>query len=164
MRALIQRVSSASVSVSGEVIGRINAGIVVFVGIHTQDGPAEAAWVADKIAHLRIFSDVDGKFNLSLLDTDGEVLLVSQFTLYGDARRGRRPSFTDAAAPQLAEPLVEQVGACLLQQGVKKVATGQFGAHMAVEIHNDGPVTIWLDSAVTRSGRVRLAAPDANSE
>ena len=92
MRALIQRVSSASVSVSGEVIGRINAGIVVFIGIHAQDGHAEAAWVADKIAHLRIFSDVDGKFNLSLLDTDGEVLLVSQFTLYGDARRGRRPN------------------------------------------------------------------------
>jgi len=163
MRALIQRVTHASVSVEGEETGRIADGIVVLVGIHSQDTTADAAWMAEKIAHLRIFSDSEGKFNLSLLDIDGEVLLISQFTLYGDARRGRRPSFSAAAAPAKAEPLVALVGEYLLQQGVAKVASGQFGAHMEVAIFNDGPVTIWLDSAISRSGQERMPAQSVES-
>ncbi|MHB9032841.1 MAG: D-aminoacyl-tRNA deacylase [Anaerolineae bacterium] len=154
MRALIQRVSGASVRVAEQVVGRIDQGLVVFLGVHAMDTAREAAWIADKIAHLRIFEDSEGKFNLSLLDVSGEVLLVSQFTLYGDARRGRRPSFSEAAAPDIAEPLVADTGAALRQLGIP-VASGIFGAHMLVEIANDGPVTIWLDSAVTRSGQPR---------
>ena len=147
MRALVQRVQRASVSVGSEVLGAIGPGLVVFVGIHHQDGEAEAAWLADKIAHLRIFADEAGKFNLSLLDISGEILVVSQFTLYGDARRGRRPSFSDAAVPERAAPLIERFCALLRECGIRQVATGRFQEHMMVTIHNDGPVTIMLDSA-----------------
>lgn len=164
MRALIQRVQRASVSEDGDVLGVIGPGLAVFVGIHHQDSEAEAEWLADKIAHLRIFSDEANKFNLSLLDTGGEILVVSQFTLYGDARRGRRPSFSSAAVPELAAPLIDRFCTLLRECGIQHVATGRFQAHMLVEIHNDGPVTIWLDSAVTRSGQIKVKpSSDANA-
>lgn len=144
MRALIQRVSRASVTVDGRVAGRIGRGFVVLLGVTHADGRAEADWVADRIAGLRVFEDEAGKMNLSLADVGGELLVVSQFTLYGDTRKGRRPSFTDAAAPQHAEPLVDYFVERLRDAGFT-VATGVFGAHMAVEIHNDGPVTLLVE-------------------
>ena len=144
MRAVVQRVRKASVSVGGEVVGAIGPGLVVLLGVKTGDTEAEAKWLANKIANLRIFSDQEGKFNLSALDVGGEALVVSQFTLYGDARKGRRPSFTEAAPPEVAEPLVEKFVEFLRAKGLK-VETGRFGAIMLVEIHNDGPVTIILE-------------------
>jgi len=144
MRALIQRVSRASVTVDGRVTGRIGRGLVVLLGVTHADGREEADWVAARIAGLRVFEDEAGKMNLSLADVGGELLVVSQFTLYGDTRKGRRPSFTDAAAPQHAEPLVDYFLERLREAGFT-VATGVFGAHMAVEIHNDGPVTLWVE-------------------
>ncbi len=144
MRALLQRVSRASVTVDGRVVGRINRGFVVLLGITHADGLAEAEWVAAKIAGLRVFEDDGGKMNLSLADVGGELLVISQFTLYGDARKGRRPSFTDAAAPHQAEPLVDAFVDRLRGAGFT-VATGVFGAHMEVEIHNDGPVTLLIE-------------------
>jgi len=144
MRAVVQRVRKASVSVGGEVVGAIGPGLVVLLGVKTGDTEAEAKWLANKIANLRIFSDQEGKFNLSALDVGGEALVVSQFTLYGDAHKGRRPSFTEAAPPEVAEPLVEKCVECLRAKGLK-VETGRFGAIMLVEIHNDGPVTIILE-------------------
>lgn len=144
MRALIQRVSRASVTVDGRVTGRIGRGLVVLLGVTHADGRAEADWVAARIAGLRVFEDEAGKMNLSLADVGGELLVVSQFTLYGDTRKGRRPSFTDAAAPQHAEPLVDYFVERLREAGFT-VATGVFGARMAVEIHNDGPVTLWVE-------------------
>ena len=145
MRALVQRVTRGAVRVAGETVGAIGAGLVILVGVGEEDGPAEAAALANKIATLRIFGDAEGKFNLSLLDTGGAALVVSQFTLFADARKGRRPSFVRAAPPDRAEALVDAFAAALRAAGVT-VATGRFGAHMAVEIHNDGPVTIWLDT------------------
>ena len=144
MRAVVQRVRKASVSVGGEVVGAIGPGLVVLLGVKTGDTEAEARWLANKIANLRIFSDQEGKFNLSALDVGGEALVVSQFTLYGDAHKGRRPSFTEAAPPEVAEPLVEKFVEFLRAKGLK-VETGRFGAIMLVEIHNDGPVTIILE-------------------
>lgn len=144
MRVVIQRVTRASVSVEDQVIGAIGPGLVILLGVAHGDGEAEARWLADKIVNLRIFRDEDGKFNLSALDVGGEALVISQFTLLGDARRGRRPGFTDAAPPEVAEPLVDLFADLVRQQGVR-VATGRFGAHMLVEIHNDGPVTLVLD-------------------
>ncbi len=144
MRALLQRVSRASVTVEGRVVGRIGRGFVVLLGVTHSDGPAEAEWVAAKIAGLRVFDDDAGKMNRSLSDVGGELLVVSQFTLYGDARKGRRPSFTDAAAPHQAEPLVDAFVGLLREAGFT-VATGVFGAHMDVEIHNDGPVTLLIE-------------------
>jgi D-tyrosyl-tRNA(Tyr) deacylase len=144
VRAVLQRVSEAKVTVGGEVVGAIPTGLVVLLGIGRGDGEAEAQWMAQKIPHLRIFEDDDGKFNRSLLETGGQVLLISQFTLYGDARKGRRPSFTEAAEPDVAEPLVDRVAQLLTEHGVK-VASGKFQARMLVEIHNDGPVTVILD-------------------
>ncbi len=146
MKALLQRVTRASVTVAGEVVGSISRGLVVFVGVANGDTKADAQYLADKTANLRIFSDSEGKFNLSALDVRGELLVVSQFTLLADARKGRRPSFTDAAPPALAEELFN----CFLSQARStglKVETGRFQQHMLVEIHNDGPVTIMLDSA-----------------
>lgn len=144
MRALIQRVTHGSVTVEGDVVGRIGRGFVVLLGVtHTDDEPA-AEWVAAKVAGLRVFEDAQGKMNLSLADVGGEVLVISQFTLYGDARKGRRPSFTDAAAPSRAEPLVGHFVQTMRDLGLT-VATGVFGAHMAVEIHNDGPVTLMIE-------------------
>jgi D-aminoacyl-tRNA deacylase len=144
MRALLQRVSRASVSVNGQITGRIDQGFVVFLGVTHHDRLADADWISAKIAGLRIFDDGAGKMNLSLQEVEGSLLVISQFTLYGDARKGRRPSFTDAAPPELAEPLVEYVIDRLRQSGLT-VATGVFGAHMDVEIHNDGPVTLLIE-------------------
>ena len=139
VRAVVQRVSSASVSVDGERVASIGRGLLVLIGVHTDDEPAAAARVAHKLEALRVFEDADGKMNLSVRDVGGDVLVVSNFTLYGDARKGNRPSFIEAARPEHAEPLVEHVRELLGAQG------GVFGAHMAVELVNDGPVTIVLE-------------------
>jgi D-tyrosyl-tRNA(Tyr) deacylase len=144
MRAVVQRVLQAQVSVDGRIVGAIQSGLAVLLGIGQGDGEEQAQWMANKIANLRIFSDENGKMNRSVLDMGGQVLLVSQFTLYGDARKGNRPGFTEAALPAVAEPLVNRVAQLLQQAGVP-VASGQFQAHMLVEIHNDGPVTILLE-------------------
>jgi D-tyrosyl-tRNA(Tyr) deacylase len=144
MRAVVQRVNKASVTVDGEVVGAIGPGLMVLLGVTHADGQAEAEWLARKIAGLRIFEDSAGKLNLSLLDVEGQALVVSQFTLYADARKGRRPSFVDAAQPEIAEPLVRQFAEALRRTGIS-VEMGVFGAHMLVEIFNDGPVTLILD-------------------
>ena len=144
VKAVVQRVTRAQVSVDGQVVGAIQTGLVVLLGIGRGDGESEAQWMASKIPHLRIFSDAEGKFNRSLLDVGGAILLISQFTLYGDAQKGRRPGFTEAAPPEVAEPLVDRVAQLLAEAGVQ-VARGRFRAHMLVEIHNDGPVTILLE-------------------
>ena len=146
MKAVIQRVSKASVSVDAETVGSIGPGLVVLLGVAQGDTVDDARRLAEKTAGLRIFSDAEGRFNLSLLDSGGEALVVSQFTLLADSRKGRRPSFTRAAPPEEAEPLVGEYEAALRRLGVR-VAGGRFGAHMQVEILNDGPVTIILDSA-----------------
>ena len=145
MKALLQRVTSASVSVAGEVVGRIGPGLVVFVGIAQGDTEKDAQFLVQKTANLRIFADEEGKFNLSALDVKGELLLVSQFTLLADTRKGRRPSFVEAAPPAQAEELFEQFVEQARATGLK-VETGRFQQYMQVEIHNDGPVTILLDS------------------
>ncbi len=146
MRALVQRVSGASVTVDGEVIGQIGRGLVVLLGIATWDGEDEARYIVDKTVNLRIFPDEEGRFNRSALDAGAELLVVSQFTLYGDTRRGRRPSFTDAAPPERAQELFQRTVELFRESGLK-VETGRFQAHMLVSIQNDGPVTIMLDSA-----------------
>lgn len=145
MRALIQRVSRASVSVDGEIVGAIGRGFLVLLGVTREDGEEEAAYLARKIAGLRIFEDDAGKMNRSLADVGGAVLAVSQFTLYGDARKGRRPSFVNAARPQQALPLYERFCTLLREEGVP-VEEGVFQAEMAVELVNDGPVTLWLET------------------
>ncbi len=144
MRALLQRVSKASVVVEGEVVGAIDRGFVILLGVSHTDTEREAAWLATKVAGIRLFEDDQGKMNASLADVDGAFLVVSQFTLYGDARKGRRPSFIGAARPEQAEPLVAYFCDQLRQKGFS-VATGVFGAHMQVEIHNDGPVTMMIE-------------------
>ncbi len=145
MRAVIQRVQHAQVVVENVVVGKIAQGFLVLLGVGKADTEDDARFVAGKIAGMRIFSDVEGKFNLSLADVNGGVLLVSQFTLYADTRKGRRPSFIDAAMPAPAEALVEAC-ACYLREAGVPVETGKFGAHMEVSLVNDGPVTILLDS------------------
>jgi D-tyrosyl-tRNA(Tyr) deacylase len=145
MRAVVQKVSSARVTVEGTVAGAIGRGFLVLLGITHDDGETEAALLARKIAGLRIFEDDGGKMNLALADVGGAVLAVSQFTLYGDVRKGRRPSFTDAARPEQAEPLYRRFCALLAAEGIA-VAEGVFQAHMEVALVNDGPVTIWLDT------------------
>ena len=145
MRAVIQRVTRASVTVDGRVAGEIGAGFLVLLGVGRADNPESAVYLAEKIANLRIFSDADGKMNLSLLDTRGAALVASQFTLYGETRGGRRPSYTQAAPPEEANRLYEEFVRCLRALGVT-VETGVFQAHMRVELVNDGPVTILLDS------------------
>ena len=152
MRAVIQRVSEASVTVEGAVVGQIGRGLLVLLGVGAGDGLAEARTLAEKIAGMRIFPDAEGRFNRSVVDVGGAALVVSQFTLYADTRRGRRPSFADAAAPALAEPLVDGFAAALRQHGLE-VAMGQFGASMRVALVNEGPVTITLDSATYREPR-----------
>ena len=144
MRVVIQRVTEGKVSVDGETVAEIDHGIVILTGIGPEDSESQAQYLAEKIANLRIFADEEGKTNLSLLDVQGAAIVVSQFTLYADTRKGRRPSFVKAAAPELAEPLVEKFAEMLRQQGVP-TQTGVFGAEMMVEIHNDGPVTIWIE-------------------
>ncbi len=145
MRAVIQRVTEASVTVNNQVVGEIGCGLLVLLGIGMGDQLAKATLLAEKIATMRIFADDDGRFNRSALDVGGAVLVVSQFTLYADTRRGRRPSFTMAAPPEIAAPLVDAFVAALRERGMT-VATGVFGAHMHVALINDGPVTIVLDS------------------
>ena len=145
MRALLQRVSHASVTVDRKVVGQIGQGLLVLLGVGQGDSEVQVKTLADKIAYLRIFGDDEGKMNRSLLDIGGEVLVVSQFTLYADMRRGRRPSFTDAAPPIVAETLVEHFKETLASYGLT-VASGIFGAYMTIEMWNEGPVTIWLDS------------------
>jgi D-tyrosyl-tRNA(Tyr) deacylase len=144
MRAVCQRVSRASVTVDGEVVGEIGPGWLVLLGVGPQDDEAIAARVADKIVGLRVFEDEAGKMNRSVVDVGGAVLVVSQFTLYADTSRGRRPGFTGAAPPVIAEPLVRRVAGLIRQRGLT-VQMGRFGAHMAVELVNDGPVTIVLN-------------------
>src|SRR5512141_2024171 len=144
MRTLIQRVSKASVTVEGQTISSIGKGLLILLGVGHGDGEEQAKLLAEKTANLRIFEDEQGKTNLSILDVKGEAIVVSQFTLYADTRKGRRPSFIDAALPDVAEPLVNRFVELLRSHGVP-TQTGKFGAHMQVEIHNDGPVTIWLE-------------------
>jgi D-aminoacyl-tRNA deacylase len=146
MRAVIQRVSQGRVSVEGKTIGEIGLGLVILLGAGPGDGRAEADRLADKIANLRIFADAEGKTNLSMLEVGGEALVISQFTLYADCRKGRRPSFIYAAPPDVAAPLVDYFGERLQQAGVRRVERGEFGAVMLVEIHNDGPFTLFLDT------------------
>ncbi len=145
MRAVVQRVGSAVVTVAGEVVGSCAAGLVVLLGVAADDGEAEAVRLAAKIAKLRIFENEDGRFDVSLLDLAGEALVVSQFTLIADTRKGNRPSFTAAAEPHLAEPLYERFCSALEQEGIA-VARGRFGAKMEVALVNDGPVTIVLET------------------
>ena len=147
MRAVIQRVSSASVEVDGETIGQIACGLLVLLGAGEGDEQGDLQYILDKTINLRIFPDDEGKMNLSLFDIGGDLLVVSQFTLYGDARRGRRPSFTKAMAPQLAEPMVERFIEQARERGVARVESGRFGATMNVSLLNHGPVTILLDSS-----------------
>ncbi|MCD5401327.1 D-tyrosyl-tRNA(Tyr) deacylase [candidate division NPL-UPA2 bacterium] len=145
MKALLQVVSEASVSVRGETVNSINRGIVALVGVKKGDLETDAQYLAEKMANLRIFPDEKGKFNLSLLDIKGEILVISQFTLLADANRGRRPSFTDAAPSQEAEPLIEKLVQHLKEKEIE-VKTGRFREHMLVRIHNDGPMTIMIES------------------
>lgn len=146
MRAVVQRVIRSSVTVEGRVVGEIGRGLVVLIGVNRTDTPADVEYLADKIAHLRVFEDALGKMNLSIKEAGGQVLAVSQFTLYGDCRKGRRPSFYDAASPEEARKLYEIFISELEKLGLK-VATGCFREHMMVEIINDGPVTVLLDSS-----------------
>ncbi len=147
MRVVLQRVRQGRVTVNGTVTGAVERGFVALVGVTHTDTPAEADLLARKTAGLRVFDDAEGKMNLSALDVGAGVLVISQFTLYADARRGRRPGFTDAARPETAAPLVQRYAERLRAEGIVRVETGVFGALMLVEIHNDGPVTIILDSA-----------------
>ncbi len=145
MRAVVQRVHRASVSVDGKLVGAIGKGLLVFVGVGSRDTEADLEWMCEKILNLRIFEDEQGKMNLSVLDVDGELLVISQFTLYGDCRKGRRPSFSEAASPELGKDFYEAF-LSKLKAKIKKVEQGIFGAHMEVELVNDGPVTLLLDS------------------
>ena len=145
MRAVVQRVSSGRVEVDSREVGAVGTGLLVLLGVGQADGEKDVSWVAEKVATLRIFEDDEGKMNLSVRDRGGGVLAVSQFTLYGDCRKGRRPSFVAAAAPDKAKRLYEEFVKALSAKGLT-VATGEFQAHMAVTLTNDGPVTIWLDS------------------
>jgi D-tyrosyl-tRNA(Tyr) deacylase len=144
MRAVLQRVKHGKVSVAGRPVAAIDDGLVILLGIGHGDTEAVAQALAEKVAHLRIFEDSQGKMNLSIHDTGGQAIVVSQFTLYADTRKGRRPSFTDAALPDVARPLVDRFAQLLAEQGVP-AQTGEFGANMLVEIDNDGPVTILLE-------------------
>lgn len=144
MRVLLQRVSSASVTVAGRVTGQVDRGYLLLVGFTHDDDAARLEWMADKVHGLRLFSDAEGKMNLGIEDVGGAVLVVSQFTLYGDAQKGRRPSFIDAARPEVAIPLYERFVALLRARGLR-VETGEFGAMMDVALVNDGPVTLWLE-------------------
>jgi len=149
LKVLVQRVAKASVSVDGNIIGCIDRGLVALVGVANGDNQQDVNFLTEKTVNLRIFEDNQGKFNLSLLDIKGELLIVSQFTLLADARKGRRPSFTDAAPPELAKKLIDNFVDLTREYGIK-VATGRFQAHMMVEIYNDGPVTILLESKDNR--------------
>ena len=144
MRVVLQRVNQGNVTVEGQTIAEIGLGLVILLGVGPEDGEDQINYLVNKIANLRIFEDHQGKINRSVLDVAGAAIVVSQFTLYADTRKGRRPSFTDAAPPEIASPLVDRFAEQLAALGVP-TQTGQFGAHMQVEIHNDGPVTIWME-------------------
>ena len=146
MRVVLQRVKHGSVTVEGEIVGEIATGFVALVGVTHGDTKSEAELLAKKTANLRVFEDEDGKMNISGLDAGAAILVISQFTLYADMRKGRRPSFINAAKPEHAEPLVEYYATCLKKEGIQHIEKGVFGATMLVEIHNDGPVTIILDT------------------
>lgn len=146
MRVLIQRVAAGSVAVGGETVGEVGRGYVLLVGVGAGDDEATVSRMAEKVVNLRLFDNEAGKFDLSLLDVGGGALVVSQFTLFGDARKGRRPNFSAAAAPEIASPLCDLFAEKLRGHGVSPVAAGRFGAHMDVMIRNDGPVTLWVDS------------------
>ena len=146
MRVILQRVKHAKVSVDEKPVAEIGQGLVILLGVGHADGEEQAKFLAEKISMLRIFEDAQGKTNLSILDVGGSAIVVSQFTLYADTRKGRRPSFTDAALPEVAAPLVEKFAAFLAARGVP-TQMGEFGAHMLVEIQNDGPVTIWMEKS-----------------
>lgn len=148
MRCVVQRVKEASVTVAGETVGKIGPGFMVLIGVSTEDTEKDLRYMADKVPNLRVFEDAEDKMNLSLKDVSGAILAVSQFTLYGDARGGRRPSFIAAARPEEANALYEQLVAAWRAQGIQ-VATGRFRTHMEVQLINDGPVTILLDSTKT---------------
>ena len=148
MRAVVQKVSSSKVTVDGEITGQINEGLLVLLGVTHEDTSKDVDYMIDKTLNLRIFEDEDGKMNLSLKDIDGELLVVSQFTLYGDCRKGRRPSFSEAAKPEFANELYEEYVAKAKAEGIK-VGTGRFRTHMVVDITNEGPVTMLLDSSKT---------------
>ena len=148
MRCVVQRVKEASVTVAGETVGKIGPGFMVLIGVSTEDTETDLRYMADKVPNLRVFEDAEDKMNLSLKDVGGAILAVSQFTLYGDARGGRRPSFIAAARPEEANALYEQLVAAWRAQGIQ-VATGRFRTHMEVQLINDGPVTILLDSTKT---------------
>ena len=150
MRAVVQRVDHASVTVDGETVGSIGAGMAVLVGVHESDSEADVQALTAKLVDLRIFPDAEGRFNRSLRDVGGAMLVVSQFTLYGEVRRGRRPSFTEAARPELAERLIARLAASVEAEGFT-VATGRFGAMMSVDLRNDGPFTVIVE---TQDGRV----------
>ena len=145
MRAVVQRISHSKVTVDERVTGEAKKGLLVLLGVTHDDTSKDVDYMVDKVVNLRIFEDENDKMNLSLKDIDGEIMAVSQFTLYGDCRRGRRPSFTDAARPEIANPLYEEFVEKIRKQGIN-VGTGEFGAHMMVELTNDGPVTILLES------------------
>jgi D-aminoacyl-tRNA deacylase len=149
MRAILQRVTRGQVTINNQISGAIKAGLVILLGVGHNDTEADLTLLVNKIVNLRIFADADGKFNLSALDVNAELLVVSQFTLYADCRKGRRPSFTDAARPEIAAPMCDLFVEKLRALGCK-IETGEFGADMLVEIHNDGPVTIWLDTATLK--------------
>ena len=150
MRAVVQRVSSASVTVDEREVGRIGPGLCVLLGVRSGDREQDASWMAEKLVNMRIFEDENGKLNRSLLDAGGAMLIVSQFTLYGDCRKGRRPSFIDAALPEVANTLYEKFVECVRFRGIE-VATGEFQTHMVVSLSNDGPVTLILDSPAGES-------------
>ncbi|MDE0958680.1 MAG: D-aminoacyl-tRNA deacylase [Planctomycetota bacterium] len=145
MRVLVQRVLEARVEVDGQTVGSVDSGLLLLVGLGAGDGPTEIDWMARKVAGLRIFSDAEGQMNLDLTQVEGGILAVSQFTLYGDCRKGRRPSFIDALEPGQAEPLFEKFVENLRQLGISRVDTGRFGADMKVHLVNDGPVTFWIE-------------------
>lgn len=156
MKAVVQRVSRASVRVEGEITGQIEAGLLVLLGVGPEDGPAQVAWLADKLCELRIFADRAGKMNLSLRDIGGGMLVVSQFTLYGDCSRGRRPSFIGAAPSTLAEPLYRSFCEAVQARGVSPVGRGVFAADMQVDLVNDGPVTLVIETPeLSRAGQGR---------
>jgi D-aminoacyl-tRNA deacylase len=144
LRLLLQRVQYGRVTIDGVILAEIGPGMVILLGIGPQDGEEQARYLAEKVANLRIYEDEQGKINRSIREVGGEVMVVSQFTLYADTRKGRRPSFTEAASPELAAPLVKRFAEILAEQGIL-TRTGEFGAHMLVEIANDGPVTIWME-------------------
>lgn len=145
MKVVVQRVRSSSVKVDDKPVGSVGRGLMVLVGIHRDDTGEEVEWISDKIGKMRIFDDKDGQMNLSVEDVEGEILLVPQFTLYGDARKGNRPSYIDAADPDKAEALFDYMVEYMRENRKAKIATGVFGAHMQVELVNDGPVTIILE-------------------